>query len=170
MVPTCSSPASTRTAPVCKPPTGAPPTGPAPRHRRRRHGTETGERQLAADVRLLLPGAGCIRCVGGLADMEQAEYEFHAPPGAFLAGPPHHWNARGRLGSLITLNSLAVSFGVQSWLDLLERHAASSIWHRLRWREGEAGWRQIRHWLHRVVASAKCRIIQELPKILIRKE
>src|SRR5205823_4357751 len=41
-----------------------------------------GVRQLAADVRLLLPRAGCIRCVGGLADLDQAEYELHAPPGA----------------------------------------------------------------------------------------
>jgi hypothetical protein len=98
--------------------------------------TQAGDRQLAADVRLLLPRAGCIRCVGGLADMEQAEYEFHAPPGALPQRPPGPWNARGRLGSLITLNSLAVSCGVQSWLDLLEGTLASSIWHRLRWREG----------------------------------
>jgi hypothetical protein len=89
-------------------------------------------------VRLLLPRAGCIRCVGGLADMEQAEYEFHAPPGALPRRPPAPWNASGRLGSLITLNSLAVSHGVQSWLDLLEGTLATSIWHRLRW-ESEGG-------------------------------
>ena len=98
--------------------------------------TANGERQLAADVRLLLPGSGCVSCVGGIADMDQAEYEFYAPPGALPRRPPPPWNARGRLGSLITINSLAVSIGVQSWLDLLEGTLAGSIWHRLRWREG----------------------------------
>jgi molybdopterin/thiamine biosynthesis adenylyltransferase len=60
-----------------------------------------GGRQLAADVRLLLPGAGCVRCVGGLADSEQAEYELHAPPSALPRRPPEAWDARGRLGSLV---------------------------------------------------------------------
>jgi len=95
-----------------------------------------GERQLAADVRLLLPGSGCVRCVGGLGNREQAEYELHAPRGALPRRPAEAWNARGRLGSLITLNCLAVSCGVQSWLDLLEGSLAASIWHRLRWLPG----------------------------------
>jgi molybdopterin/thiamine biosynthesis adenylyltransferase len=99
-------------------------------------GTAGSKRQLAADVRLLLPGAGCIRCVGGLGDSEQAEYELHAPPGALLRRPPEVWDARGRLGSSITLNGMAVGFGVQSWLDLLDGSLAGSIWHRLRWRQG----------------------------------
>jgi ThiF family len=94
-----------------------------------------GDHQLAADVRLLLPRAGCIRCVGGLGDPDQAEYELYAPYGALLRRPPEAWNS-GRLGSLVTLNRLAVSFGVQSWLDLLAGSLASSIWHRLCWREG----------------------------------
>jgi molybdopterin/thiamine biosynthesis adenylyltransferase len=97
-----------------------------------------GERQLAADVRLLLPRAGCIRCscIGGLADPAQAEYELHAPAGALPRRPPEPWDARGRLGSLITLNGMAVSCGIQSWLDLLEGTLSASIWHRLRWRPG----------------------------------
>jgi hypothetical protein len=95
-----------------------------------------GGRLLAADVRLLLPGAGCIRCVGGLADSEQAEYELHAPPFALPRRPPEAWDARGRLGSLVTLNGLAVSLGVHSWLDLLDGSLAGSVWHRLRWRPG----------------------------------
>jgi molybdopterin/thiamine biosynthesis adenylyltransferase len=98
--------------------------------------TAGGGRQLAADVRLLLPGAGCVRCVGGLGDSEQAEYEFRAPPGALPRRTPEAWDARGRLGSLVTLNSMAVGLGVQSWLDLLDGSLAGSIWHRLRWRPG----------------------------------
>jgi molybdopterin/thiamine biosynthesis adenylyltransferase len=97
----------------------------------------TGGRQLAADVRLLLPGDGCLRCVGGLGDAEQAAYELHAPSGALPRRPPEAWDARGRLGSLVTLNSMAVSFGVQSWLDLLDGSLAGSIWHRLRWLPGQ---------------------------------
>jgi hypothetical protein len=95
-----------------------------------------GGRQLAADVRLLLPGAGCVSCVGGVGDAGQAAYDFLAPPGALPRRPPERWDARGRLGSLITLNCLAVSVGLQSWLDLLEGSLANSIWHRLRWRPG----------------------------------
>jgi molybdopterin/thiamine biosynthesis adenylyltransferase len=98
-----------------------------------------GERQLAADVRLLLPGAGCIRCVGGLADLDQAEYELFAPPGSLPRRPPEDWNARGRLGSLPTLNAVAAATGVQLWLDLLDGTLRGSTWHRLRWMPG-AGW------------------------------
>lgn len=98
--------------------------------------TPAGERQLAADVRLLLPRAGCIRCVGGLADLDQAEYELQAPQGTSPRRSQQSWNARGRLGSLVTLNTLAVSFGIQSWLDLLEGSLGGSIWHRLLWRPG----------------------------------
>jgi hypothetical protein len=98
-----------------------------------------GERQLAADVRLLLPRAGCVRCVGGLTDLDQAEYELYAPPGALPRRAPEAWHAHGRLGSLVTLNSLATATGVQLWLDLLEGTLRGSTWHRLHWRQGE-GW------------------------------
>lgn len=95
-----------------------------------------GGRLLAADVRLLLPGLGCVSCVGSLRDLDQAEYELYAPPGALPRRPAEPWDARGRLGSLATLNGLAASVGVQSWLDLLDGPLAGSVWHRLRWRPG----------------------------------
>jgi hypothetical protein len=96
-------------------------------------------RQLAADVRLLLPGAGCVRCVGGLTDLDQAEYEWRAPPGSLPRRPPESWDVRGRLGSLPTLNTVAAATGVQLWLDLVEGTLAGSTWHRLRWLPG-VGW------------------------------
>ena len=100
---------------------------------------QEAERLLAADVRLLLPGDGCVRCVGGLADLDQAEYELFAPPAALPRRPPEPWNARGRLGSLPALNALAAATGVQLWLDLLDGTLPGSTWHRLRWLPGE-GW------------------------------
>lgn len=113
-------------------------------------------RIIAADVRLLLPGCGCVRCVGGLRDLEQAEFELWAPPGALPRRAPERWDARDRLGSLMTVNSVAVATGVQSWLDLLAGELPGSIWHRLRWRPGK-GW-QIDSGL--VTAAPTCPVCQ----------
>lgn len=90
-------------------------------------------RLLAADARLLLPGQGCALCVGGLPDEEEARYELLAPPGTLRRGEPAD---AGRLGSLITLNSMNVSIGVQLWLDLLAGDLRTSWWHRLEWVAG----------------------------------
>jgi hypothetical protein len=97
------------------------------------------ERLVATYVRLFIPGMGCIRCVGGLGDLDQAEYELHTSPGALPRRPPEAWNARGRLGSLPTLNAMAAATGVQLWLDLLDGTLTASTWHRLRWHPG-TGW------------------------------
>ncbi|MEO8497439.1 MAG: ThiF family adenylyltransferase [Planctomycetota bacterium] len=67
-----------------------------------------GSRQMAADVRLLLPGEGCIECVGGLRSLVRAAHELEAVPGAWLPWPVESWESGKRLGSLITLNSTAV--------------------------------------------------------------
>jgi len=44
--------------------------------------SDAQERLIAGDVRLLLPGQGCVSCVGGLLDQEGAQYELLAPPGS----------------------------------------------------------------------------------------
>jgi hypothetical protein len=90
-------------------------------------------RDLAGDVRLLLPHEGCLCCVGGLGNADRAREELLgiAPP----AGE-RPWHAE-RAGSLITLNTLAVSIGVQLWLDLLSGHLRHSCWHRLEWAAGQ---------------------------------
>src|SRR5262249_41709363 len=90
-----------------------------------------GTRLLAADVRMLLPGSGCVCGVGGLGDPDGAAYDYHAPPGALPRSPAEPWDARGRLGSLVTLNNLAVSCAIQTWLDLVDGSLAGSTWHRL---------------------------------------
>jgi len=91
---------------------------------------------LAGDVRLLLPRMGCVCCVGGLRNEEEARYELLAPPGALPRRAPQPWHQQ-RAGSLITLNSLAVATAVQLWLDLLAGRLRSSYWHRLRWESGQ---------------------------------
>lgn len=92
-------------------------------------------RLLAADVRLLLPGQGCVCCVGGLGDEEEARYELLAPPGALRRRRPLAWHEQ-RAGSLITLNALTVGTAVQSWLDLLAGRLRGSQWQRFRWIPG----------------------------------
>lgn len=94
-----------------------------------------GERQIAGDVRLLLPGQGCVCCVGGLPDAEQARYELLAPPETLRRGVEIGWQQQ-RAGSLLTINAMCVAAGVQLWLDLLAGTLETSHWSRFRWRPG----------------------------------
>ena len=96
--------------------------------------SQNGRTVVAADARLLLPMQGCAVCVGGLVDEDQARYELRAPIGTMRRGEPAD---AGRLGSLVTLNSMNVSIGVQCWLDLLAGNLRGSFWHRLEWVPGE---------------------------------
>ncbi|MBC7287670.1 MAG: ThiF family adenylyltransferase [Armatimonadetes bacterium] len=75
--------------------------------------SETGARQLGADVLLCLPGEACSRC------MTREE----APPTDRLR-PWHHQRA----GSLRTINQIAAHIAVQQLLDLLAGRAERSRW------------------------------------------
>ena len=97
-----------------------------------RRTTERGP-SLFADVRLLLPGS-CVSCVGGLADPEAAFYALNAPDGSLQRGEPVEWSAQ-RSGSLVHLNTLACSLGVELWLRLL-RGELESWWQRVTWEAG----------------------------------
>ena len=66
---------------------------------------------------------------------EEARIELLSPPKALKPFPQRPWHEQ-RAGSLITLNSLAISIGVQLWLDLLSGTLRSSHWHRLSWQPG----------------------------------
>ena len=96
----------------------------------------SGHTELAGDVRLLLPGSGCVACVGGLADREETLYELLAPPNVLHRGRRLAWHQE-RAGSLVSLNAIAVGTAVQTWLDLLDGRLRTSCWHRLRWAPGE---------------------------------
>jgi hypothetical protein len=89
-------------------------------------------RQLGGDVRLLLPGDACVVCVGGLRNLEEARYEVAAPVRALRRGQRRDWHEE-RAGSLVTMNQLAVNFGIQSWLDMLDGAVIRSLWCRLEW-------------------------------------
>lgn len=92
-------------------------------------------RTISGDVRLLLPGDGCVACVGGVSDLEDVLYDLAAPPGALRRGRPVTWSEQ-RAGSLISINSMAVGVAVQTFLDLLGGQLRSSYWHRLEWHPG----------------------------------
>ncbi len=88
-------------------------------------------RSHTADIRLLLPFAGCVDCVGGLANRDVALYNFAAPIGSLYHGEPPIWDQQ-RAGSLIHWNSIAVGTGIQLWLSLLNGDCGS-FWQRLNW-------------------------------------
>jgi len=72
---------------------------------------ERSSRFIGADVRLIVPGDGCLLCIGGAGDLrESLERLMAAQEGLELPHPP--WN-RQRLGSLRSLNQMAVSEGMR---------------------------------------------------------
>jgi hypothetical protein len=81
-------------------------------------------RRMGADVRLVLPGAGCLLCQGGIAGLEQAWRELRASP---APAPPDDWR-RQRAGSLRSLNSVAVHLGLRLLEDLADGRLVGSTW------------------------------------------
>jgi len=73
--------------------------------------------RAGADVRLILPGEGCLSCWGGLAE-----------PAAPESG--EDWQQE-RAGSLRTLNQLAAHLGLALLEQLITGRLAGSIWMRL---------------------------------------
>lgn len=109
--------------------------------------------QMAGDIRLMLPGSGCLLCVGGLPKERDAWFERIAPHGAIPLTAPTPW-FEDRLGSLISLNSIAVGTAVQLWLDLLTGDLRSSFWQRFNWQRGQGpSWDG-----SAVTAGSNCRI------------
>lgn len=102
-------------------------------------GEDARTARLTADVRLLLPTAGCVSCVGGIANREEVLYELAAPPGALHRGEPTPWFTQ-RLGSLAHLNAVAVSTAIQAWLELVSGQLRTSRWYRIDW-HSDSGWR-----------------------------
>jgi molybdopterin/thiamine biosynthesis adenylyltransferase len=96
---------------------------------------EGGRRRLGADVRLFLPGAGCVRCAGGLRDEAAARRELLAGATELEAARAGaRWEAE-RAGSLATVNAAAVGCALQLLFDLFEGRVRESRWLRLEWGE-----------------------------------
>lgn len=112
--------------------------------------TDDGFIALSGDARLLLPFEGCVECVGGIHNRDEAYYELAAPPGSLHRGEPVPWHKQ-RAGSLIHLNSLTVAAGIDLWRSFLEG-TQGSAWLRVG-SNAETGWR-IDH--AKVSASDSC--------------
>ncbi|HIE51603.1 MAG TPA: ThiF family adenylyltransferase, partial [Armatimonadetes bacterium] len=109
---------------------------------------------LGADVRLILPGDGCLLCAGGVADLARAQAELHSQlPNSPVASFPqtNEW-WRERAGSLRSLNQIAVHLGLNLLENLMVGRLQSSVW--LRWEVAEDG--QPRLQTHSVSSAEGC--------------
>jgi len=82
-------------------------------------------RSMGADVRLIIPGDGCLLCRGNLTNYERAVEELCNPRAT--ANRPTDWR-RQRAGSLRSLNAVAAGLGVQMLLDLVAERLQGSTW------------------------------------------
>ncbi len=86
-------------------------------------------RLMGADVRLIVPGDGCLLCRGGLAGYAAALDELTDVPRPWAA-PRADWRGH-RAGSLAALNQMAVALGVRMLQDLVAGRLGGSAWARL---------------------------------------
>jgi hypothetical protein len=82
-------------------------------------------RLMGADVRLILPGDGCLLCRGSLADYQQAVADLLSRRPSRLSAQPWH---QQRAGSLHSLNQMAVATGRQMLQELVAERLDASLW------------------------------------------
>lgn len=85
-----------------------------------------GDRRMGADVRLVVPGDGCLLCRGNLRDYPEALRRL----GESRAEPAASWPEQ-RAGSLHSLNQIAVGLGLRLLEDLVAERVGGSTWARL---------------------------------------
>jgi hypothetical protein len=78
-------------------------------------------RQMGADIRLILPGDGCLLCWGGVADPQEALERWRTKQ------PRRPWREE-RAGSLRSLNAVAAHFGIRLLEDLVAGRLTRSVW------------------------------------------
>jgi molybdopterin/thiamine biosynthesis adenylyltransferase len=83
------------------------------------------QRDMGADIRLILPGERCLWCYGGVARREQVR-TFFATEGT-PPEPTRPWQAE-RAGSLRSLNAIAVHYGLRLVEDLIQERLQHSLW------------------------------------------
>jgi hypothetical protein len=91
------------------------------------------ERRMGADVRLVVPGDGCILCRGGLTDLRGAveQLTWRSEPNA----SEESTRTRKRAGSLRSLNQMAAALAVRLLEDLVTRRVNGSVWARVAFAE-----------------------------------
>lgn len=99
-------------------------------HFERNGNTEDDLRRImGADVRLVIPGNGCLLCVGGLDN-----HRFLAKQIVKNVKVDVPWYFQ-KSGSLITLNNIATGIGLQMLIDYLSRRFVKSVWCQLQIKE-----------------------------------
>ena len=95
--------------------------------------SSSGHLELFGDIRLCLPGQGCLNCVGGIPDRKLVDDLVRArPSGSLPPRFPAAWH-QTRAGSLVSLNSIVAGAALQSLFDLITGRTRHSIWIRLEW-------------------------------------
>jgi len=84
-----------------------------------------GVRELGADLRLMLPGDGCLACVGGFAFPEHVQSQGRGEPP--LVGD---WRQH-RAGSLASASAMVAAFGMRMLEELARGLLERSAWLRL---------------------------------------
>lgn len=92
---------------------------------------ESGKRAMGADVRLIIPGRSCLKCLGGLVQNEAA---FRELAGLDLPSSEPWWIERS--GSSRALNAVAVHLGVLMLCDFLGGRIDESRWLQMECGEG----------------------------------
>ena len=91
-----------------------------------------GRRRMGADIRLILPGDGCLLCWGGVANPDEALQQWRTVVAANSTEnlPRRPWQHE-RAGSLRSLNATAAHFGIRLLEDLIAGRLTQSRWLRL---------------------------------------
>jgi hypothetical protein len=92
--------------------------------------TESGEPLLGADIRWIVPGEGCLLCMGGVANLQQVEVVRQGLYAEQQYRAQRHWR-RERLGSLRSLNMMATGLALRMLEDYLAMRLPTSRWLRL---------------------------------------
>ena len=78
-------------------------------------------RTLGGDIRLIVPGDGCLLCWGGVSNLTETLSRWRS------RDPLPAWN-RQRVGSLGSLNGVAANVGIRLLEDMISGRLARSIW------------------------------------------
>lgn len=91
-----------------------------------------GGRDIGAEVRLVLPGDGCLQCVGGTARPEEARSALQSADAEQLIINGRDWSDE-RAGSLRSWNTVVVGTAQRILESLIAEDIQQSGWWRLRW-------------------------------------